>query len=68
MIFEPINRFLIIGAMAAFLLGLHKSKDESNEQGIRKYEAVALIATLMLICFIDSITAKRCEDDISNLT
>ena len=26
MIFDPINRFLMIGAIAAFLLGLHKSE------------------------------------------
>lgn len=38
------------------------------EQGIRSYEAIALIATLILICSIDAITSKRCEEDITKLT
>lgn len=59
-------RFLILGAIATFLVSLIRSKDQSQNNG--GAEALALIATLLVICSVDAFTSKKCEDDISALT
>ena len=66
MCWDPQMRFLIIGAIATFLVSRIEDKENSHNNG--GLEALALIGTLFAICSIDSITSKKCEDDISKLT
>ena len=66
MCWDPQMRFLILGAVATFLVSLIRSKHENSNNG--GMEALTLIATLVVICLIDSVTSKKCEDDISALT
>lgn len=66
MCWDPQLRFLILGAVATFLVSrVNYKNNNSNNGGL---EAMALIATLLIICTIDSITSKKCEDDITALT
>ena len=66
MCWDPQLRFLILGAIATYLVS--KIKDKNNQSNNGGLEALALIGTLLVICVIDSITSKRCEDDITSLT
>lgn len=59
----PELRFLILGSIVTLLVGATRTDGGGN-----KLEALTLIATLFIICFIDSVTSKKCEDDIQKLT
>ena len=59
----PELRFLIFGAIVTLMVSV--IRDDNNDG---RWQALTLIGTLLVICFIDSVTSKKCEDDIQALT
>lgn len=61
-------RFLLIGSFTIFLISLHEKTFDKEEFTIGGSEALTMMSTLLIVCIIDSVTQKKCEDDIDQLT